>query len=88
VVQAKGSVEWPHSVRATRVKLLEIARAQAKEAVESARSEGLSDNGHSRVLQTSTNLTPASRKPLYRQSSMDFMKASNLDVKNSDKISR
>ncbi|KAJ8495041.1 hypothetical protein ONZ45_g13020 [Pleurotus djamor] len=88
VVQAKGPVQWPHSVRATRAKLLEVARARAKEealrlddhrviAEESDRDYDVampsSEWAEVDVLQSTTNLQR--KRPLYRQSSMDFINA-------------
>lgn len=97
VSQAKGSEEWPHSLRATRVKLMELARLHAKDTAQDARRKAIleeeddsnleySDNGSNEVLQQTTNTPP--KRPLYRQSSMDFLKPNKLDLKNNDNISR
>ena len=59
IAQAKGPVEWPFSLRATRVKLIEIARARSKDD---------SPNENDGPVPT-----PAKRRALYRQSSMDFI---------------
>jgi hypothetical protein len=93
VSQAKGSEEWPHSLRATRVKLMELARLQAtQDARRKAIPEEEDDDsieyfdGSNDVLQQTTNTPP--KRPLYRQSSMDFLKPNKLDLKNNDNISR
>lgn len=89
VVEAKSTSEWPHSIRKTRFKLVELARQRAKEAVqEDARNETIAeeDGDHRDVFQPTTNT--GSRRPLYRQSSMDFMEYAKLDIGNTDPYSR
>ncbi|KAG6812973.1 hypothetical protein H0H92_015092 [Tricholoma furcatifolium] len=81
VSEAKGPLEWPHSLRATRVKLIELSRARAKEE-KPERTGGYSDvdmddNGESR-FPDGLGKTHRPRRPLYRQSSMDFMNAADL----------
>lgn len=94
VSQAKGPVEWPHSTRATRAKLLELARVRAKEALEEKRARSIAEEDDDTyysgdvVLQPTTNTTPIPRKPLYRQSSMDFIASAKLDLKNNDNLTR
>ncbi|KAG6334407.1 hypothetical protein ID866_4676 [Astraeus odoratus] len=89
IAAAKGPNDWPHTVRATRVKLLELARAKAKEelcarvneqddtsAIKSNSSKGEKRSrtpDPSEVFQPRTNTPLGLRRPLYRQSSMDFM---------------
>ncbi|KAH9846659.1 hypothetical protein C2E23DRAFT_743498 [Lenzites betulinus] len=77
VIAAKGPVEWPHSTRATRAKIVELARFRATEDTSSdtIAEEETSDKD---VLQQTTNTGP--KRPLYRQSSMDFMQPSKLDA--------
>ncbi|KIY69081.1 hypothetical protein CYLTODRAFT_430604 [Cylindrobasidium torrendii FP15055 ss-10] len=58
IAQAKGPVEWPFSLRATRVKLIEIARSRSKDAHLGENNEGLG---------------PSRKRTLQRQSSMDFI---------------
>ena len=66
-------MEWPHSIRSTRTKLHELARARAEE---NDFREGRRAGEYSHdVLQQTTNVQ---RKPLYRQSSMDFLKGNTL----------
>ncbi|KAI0065327.1 hypothetical protein BV25DRAFT_1913917 [Artomyces pyxidatus] len=66
VSQAKGAVEWPHSLRATRSKLVELARSRDAIPEEEPQRE---------ALQHTTNV----KRPLYRQSSMDFMQGAKLE---------
>ncbi|KIM80492.1 hypothetical protein PILCRDRAFT_534457 [Piloderma croceum F 1598] len=96
VSHAKGPNEWPHSIRATRAKLLELARIRAKEAAEEKRAKSIAeeDDDYSSgyfgdiVLQPTTNTPASPRKPLYRRSSMDFIASAKLDLKDNDNLSR
>lgn len=96
VSHAKGPNEWPHSIRATRAKLLELARIRAKEAAEEKRAKSIAeeDDDYSSgyfgdiVLQPTTNTPASPRKPLYRRSSMDFIASAKLDPKDNDNLSR
>lgn len=92
---AKGPNDWPHTIRATRIKLLELARVKAQEeryaniheqVDTSARSSSASKSEKrlrtpdpSEVLQQRTNTPLGVRRPLYRQSSMDFLSPVGLD---------
>lgn len=92
---AKGPNDWPHTVRATRIKLLELARIKAREeryanlheqvdnttrSSSASKSEKRSRTPDpSEVLQQRTNTPLGVRRPLYRQSSMDFMSSLGLD---------
>ncbi|KAH7925813.1 hypothetical protein BV22DRAFT_402860 [Leucogyrophana mollusca] len=85
IAQAKGPNDWPHSVRATRIKLLHIARDNASDH-DNARGGLRAD-----VLQQTTNTaSPRRARPLYRQSSMDFMLNAKLDrdLDHNDTIAR
>ncbi|EMD34025.1 hypothetical protein CERSUDRAFT_117538 [Gelatoporia subvermispora B] len=90
VSQTKGPLEWPHSVRATRAKIVDLARIRAKEVAangtdsDTIAEEEYSDRGD--VLRQTTNTGP--RRPLYRQSSMDFMQTAKQDLKDNESISR
>lgn len=76
ISDAKGS-DWPHAIRATRLKLAEIARAHASNVIpEEPQPDLFSD---------ATNLA---RRPLYRQSSMDFMKLDDPKSMQSERIDR
>lgn len=89
VTQAKGPEEWPHAVRATRVKLLELSRLRAKEAAQEERRRSIIDEeGSDRENVRPTNATGPPQRPLYRQSSMDFMRNANLGPKNNENIGR
>ncbi|KAJ7160351.1 hypothetical protein C8R46DRAFT_905670, partial [Mycena filopes] len=100
VTQAKGE-DWPHSLRATRVKLIELARAIAEEDKKPRKSIpeetdiDYSDYPAGDVLQQTTNLGTTGvgigiglgpRRPLYRQSSMDFLNTS--DPQDNETITR
>ncbi|KAJ7261832.1 hypothetical protein B0H12DRAFT_1069432 [Mycena haematopus] len=102
VTQAKGE-DWPHSLRATRVKLIELARTIAEEdskprktiPEESAMDYTDSYFAPGDVLQQTTNIGIGKtglglgfgpRRPLYRQSSMDFLDTS--DSLDNDTINR
>ncbi|KAF7312439.1 hypothetical protein MIND_00257400 [Mycena indigotica] len=99
VAQAKGE-DWPHSLRATRTKLIELARTLADEdskihktipeenVLDTSRYPSFTEGD---VLQPTTNIGRVgiglnSRRPLYRQSSMDFLNTS--EPKPDDSISR
>ncbi|KAI0043818.1 hypothetical protein FA95DRAFT_1583972 [Auriscalpium vulgare] len=69
VASAKGAADWPHSMRATRAKLVELARARDAIVEEDAPRE---------VLHHTTNI----KRPLYRQSSMDFMQSATLEPRD------
>ncbi|KAJ7650136.1 hypothetical protein FB45DRAFT_1017539 [Roridomyces roridus] len=103
VTQAKGE-DWPHSLRATRVKLIEVARAIAEEDCKPRKSipeESAMDTSdypsiaEADVLQPTTNIGLGTtglgigieRRPLYRQSSMDFLNNAS-EPHNSDSINR
>ncbi|KAF9223763.1 hypothetical protein BS17DRAFT_781160 [Gyrodon lividus] len=109
VSAAKGPNEWPHSIRATRIKLLELARLKAQDerrrVIIRVHSTGLSENGPVvrkgetqrertpdpapdpvEVLQSRTNTPIHTRRPLHRQSSMDFM--NSLQPDQSESIAR
>ncbi|KZV80349.1 hypothetical protein EXIGLDRAFT_781114 [Exidia glandulosa HHB12029] len=68
VVEAKGK-DWPHSIRATRVKLLEIARALPhRDTIHEEHEEELA-----RIAAEESKENVSIKRPLYRQSSMDFL---------------
>ncbi|PPQ90798.1 hypothetical protein CVT25_012118 [Psilocybe cyanescens] len=100
VSQAKGPAEWPYSIRATRVKLLELARSHAKEeAAAERRRHAIAEeveindesnysyfhNGEEKPL-TGVGIGP--RRPLYRQSSMDFIKPTPSEIKDNPAIAK
>ncbi|KAI0264403.1 hypothetical protein BC834DRAFT_844059 [Gloeopeniophorella convolvens] len=92
VAQAKGPNEWPYSMRATRAKLVELCRARAKEAsAEQKRRNTIEEEDldpglqeFREVLQRTTNL----KRPLCRQSSMDFMQSARLELRDTDPFTR
>lgn len=100
VIQAKGTTDWPHSIRATRVKLLELARARAKdEAASDSRRFSIKEEveiaGSDSEQRSDYFLAPpittvgvGPRRPIYRQSSMDFIKPSPEDIKDNPAIAR
>ena len=101
---AKGPNDWPHSIRATRIKLLELARHKAQEerrnvlgkedkapwgepgAVYQGEARRARTPDPSEILQFRTNAPIHTRRPLYRQSSMDFMDPDSSD--RSESIAR
>ncbi|KAH9940964.1 hypothetical protein B0H21DRAFT_697351 [Amylocystis lapponica] len=88
VSQAKGPGGWPHSLRATRAKIVELARVRAREAIIEGDNDTIAeeDGIDLDVLQETTNMGP--KRPLYRQSSMDFVQTSKQDLKDNSNISR
>lgn len=91
MTQAKGQTDWPHSVRATRVKLLELSRMKAKDEMEKARER----NRHL-VIREEVEMDDVHAgadgidgpRPLYRQSSMDFIKPGPEEIKGNTAIAR
>jgi hypothetical protein len=103
VSQAKGPAEWPHSLRATRVKLIELSRqrAAAEDAALDRRKQAADENdefacyadGDSSDMgsnhgKKALGLGAGIRRPLYRQSSMDFLNSSAPNFKDNDSITR
>ncbi|KIM40509.1 hypothetical protein M413DRAFT_162973 [Hebeloma cylindrosporum] len=96
VSQAKGPADWPHSIRATRIKLLELARARAKEEAlaqqrrQIIREEVEIDDGSNYSYFHDGEEKPVGgpRRPLYRQSSMDFIKPTPADIRDNASIAR
>ncbi|KAG6908669.1 hypothetical protein DXG01_003683 [Tephrocybe rancida] len=88
VSQAKGPLDWPHSLRATRVKLIELSRAKAKEE-RYHRTSNYSDVDMDEAIDPrypdGTGKSTRARRPLYKQSSMDFISTADLgDDENID----
>ncbi|SJL09712.1 uncharacterized protein ARMOST_13093 [Armillaria ostoyae] len=88
VAQAKGPNDWPFSLRATRVKLIEIARSRAKEE-----AKVYADENDDYFFRGGESELPAvgkkPRRPVYRQSSMDFLYGSiSEDQDEHDNITR
>jgi transcription factor SPN1 len=100
VSQAKGPSDWPHSIRATRVKLLELARSRAKEDAllkqqrHVIKEEVEIDDGshysyfHEGEERSFGDMGITPRRPLYRQSSMDFIKPSVTEIRENTNIAR
>ena len=93
VSQAKGPADWPHSLRATRVKIIELCRAKAREEEQQRKvieeEVGVDDrpyyhDGEENPLRDGPTGIQ-SRRPLYRQSSMDFIQ---IDAKENDNIAK
>ncbi|KAF9243411.1 hypothetical protein BU15DRAFT_43056 [Melanogaster broomeanus] len=94
---AKGPNDWPHSIRATRIKLLELARLKPQEEkrrgiIQEDWDAPIACKGEmqrertpepAEVLQPRTNTPIHIRRPLYRQSSMDFMNPAQPDQSES-----
>ncbi|KAL1740075.1 hypothetical protein HDZ31DRAFT_68291 [Schizophyllum fasciatum] len=96
VAQAKGAEEWPHSLRQTRQKLIELSRARGKDesipeetAVEIASDDAQEPSANPSLHAKTPKPSVSPRKrPLYRQSSMEFMDASAPDLKDNDTINK
>lgn len=88
VAKAKGPVNWPHSLRATRAKIVELARARAKDILNDGASDTIAEEEGSDIDESQPTARFASKRPLYRQSSMDFMKAEARNWADNDNISR
>lgn len=89
VSQAKGPLDWPHSMRATRAKIVELARMRAREALNESASDTIAEEDSTdsdAVLQQTKGAS--SKRPLYRQSSMDFMQPAKLDIKDNSNLIR
>jgi len=89
VSNAQG-VDWPHSIRQTRAKLVEIARGRNKENVHMTIDEAdeLLEGDHLTRPDDTDDTPPAKLdptgkpRPLYRQSSMDFLPSKGKDTSN------
>ncbi|KAF5342448.1 hypothetical protein D9611_001631 [Ephemerocybe angulata] len=100
VSDAKGPIEWPHSLRATRVKLIELSRLKAKEeALAERRRNLIVEEPEVEIVDGESNYSYmhgglerpigiGGRRPLYRQSSMDFLDPAGADEKQTDNIAR
>jgi hypothetical protein len=81
ILAAKGSNDWPHSTRATRAMLVEIVRSRAREerskSVIKEEGEVVGRDG-----------SPLARRPLYRQSSMDFIRNAHIGSNAADTSGR
>ena len=88
VADAKGD-DWPHSLRATRAKIVELARVRAKDSFDESSSDTIAEEdsiGTDAPLQQTTNT--GRKRPLHRQSSMDFLQSAKKDIKDNANISR
>ncbi|KAG8688103.1 hypothetical protein FRC08_011618 [Ceratobasidium sp. 394] len=75
IALSRTALEWPHSVRATRVKLHELCRRKTvQKAIERHTPAPHPVNQNSPQV---TEIVPPARRPLYRQSSMDFLPVKN-----------
>ena len=84
VADAKGPADWPHSQRATRAKIVELARCRAREStpIVGIAEESGEEEDPREVLKPSSRINR--RKALYRQSSMDFIP--DVEVNKKDNI--
>lgn len=92
VSTAKGPEDWPHSLRATRVKLIELARSKANKddhRCQDLISEELDfDDASSYSYIHDGSERPLARRKPGRQSSMDFIDTAGQDIKNNPDIAR
>jgi hypothetical protein len=73
---------------------MELARTRAKDAAQATHDRVIPEEHDfdelfdfcEDVLKATTNTPP--KRPLYRQSSMDFLLTDRLDLKNNDNINR
>ncbi|KAF5367555.1 hypothetical protein D9758_003641 [Tetrapyrgos nigripes] len=97
VANAKGAAEWPHSLRATRVKLIEICRQRAREEGQTPVRRVVDENDDISCYNPDSDVNIGGphrknsmgrvRRPLYRQSSMDFLNTDDPKAEN-DRITR
>ena len=75
-------------MRATRAKIVELARARAKNSRDESASDTIAeeDSADDAPLAQTTNI--GLKRPLYRQSSMDFMQPAKTNLKDNASISR
>lgn len=88
VADAKGN-NWQHSMRATRAKIVELARVRAKESRDNGSGSDTiaeEDSTDDAPLQQTTNI--GLKRPLYRQSSMDFMQPAKTNLQDNSNITR
>lgn len=85
VAEAKGPADWPHSQRATRAKIVELARHRTRESTPIAgiTEEPGEDDELREILKPSSRINR--RKALQRQSSMDFIPDEELAKKDNIK---
>ncbi|CAE6461284.1 unnamed protein product [Rhizoctonia solani] len=72
---SRTALEWPHSIRATRVKLHELCRRKTVQKAIERRAPPGRPTPRSTVEVAPESAPP--RRPLYRQSSMDFLPVKN-----------
>ena len=87
MAEAKGT-EWSHSMRATRAKIVELARLRARGTRDESASDTIAeeDSTDDAPLQQTTNI--GLKRPLYRQSSMDFMQSAKINPQDNKNLSR
>ncbi|KAF9648717.1 hypothetical protein BDM02DRAFT_3096049 [Thelephora ganbajun] len=85
VAEAKGPADWPHSQRATRAKIVELAQRRAREStpIVGIAEESCEEEEPREVLKPSSRINR--RRTLYRQSSMDFIPDVELSKKDNIK---
>ena len=90
VSKAKNSVEWPHSLHATRAKIIELARSRAKENVQDGSGSDTiveeESDGTDVPLQQTTNI--GLKRSSYKRSSADVPLPPKFDIKDNPNISR
>ena len=88
VAKAKGPVDWPHTLRATRAKIVELARARAKDIMNDGASDTIAEEEGSDTDEHQQTARVAPKRPLYRQSSMDFMQPAKTNLQDNSNITR
>ncbi|KAJ1307706.1 hypothetical protein OPQ81_001795 [Rhizoctonia solani] len=75
IASSRTALEWPHSIRATRVKLHELCRRKTVQKAIERRAPPTQPTVCNPVEVVPESAPP--RRPLYRQSSMDFLPVKN-----------
>lgn len=85
VAEAKGPADWPHSQRATRAKIVELAQRRARDSnpIAGIAEESGEEDESREVLKPSSRINR--RRAPYRQSSMDFIPEADPSKKDNIK---
>jgi transcription factor SPN1 len=85
VAEAKGPADWPHSQRATRAKIVELAQHRTRDntPIAGIAEESGEEDEPREILRPSSRINR--RRALYRQSSMDFIPDDEANKKDNIK---
>ncbi|KAI0690152.1 hypothetical protein BC835DRAFT_1407602 [Cytidiella melzeri] len=87
VSEAKGN-DWPHSLRATRAKIVELGRMRAQDAHDGSGSDTIAEEGSGTDVPLHPTANINVKRPLRRQSSMDFIQPAKPALKDNVNITR